>query len=134
MQAKEYEQLQAQIDEIEAKLADWPPDRRMQPALGQDPERWTDRYGDAENEDPGSALVHLPHGGQDGPNPKPLCDVPVAADRVRASGRQHPVQHRHADGCLGLLSREAACAQSRSDQRLVAAHRRFDQRALTVAG
>src|SRR5271165_1874157 len=80
------------------------------------------------------ALVHLAHGGRDGPNPKPLCDDSLAADRVRASGRQHSIQDRHADGSLGLLGSETAGAQSRSDQRLVAAHRRFDQRALTIAG
>jgi hypothetical protein len=33
-----------------------------------------------------------------------------------------------------LLHGETACAQPRPDQRLVAAHRRFDERALAIAG
>ena len=53
------------------------------------------------------------------PQPRLLCDAPLNADRFRVSGRQHPVQHRHADGSLGLLGRKAAGAQTRSDQRLV---------------
>ena len=32
----------------------------------------------------------------------------LATDRFRASGRQHPVQDRHANGSLGLLGRETA--------------------------
>jgi len=80
------------------------------------------------------ALVHLAAGGRDGPSPELLCDGPLNADRVRASSRQHPVQHRHADGSLGLLGREAACPQPGSDQRLVATHGRFHQRALAVVG
>ncbi len=44
------------------------------------------------------------------------CDGALATDRVRASSRQHPVQHRHADGRLGLLGSEAAGPQTRSDQ------------------
>jgi len=58
-------------------------------------------------------------------NPKPLRDDRLATDRIRASGRQHPVQHRHADGSLSLLGREAAGSQTRSYQRLVATHCRF---------
>jgi hypothetical protein len=72
------------------------------------------------------ALVHLAAGGRDGPSPGPLCDDALATDRVRASSRQHPVQHRHADGSLGLLGGEATGSQPGSDQRLVAEHRRFD--------
>ena len=64
---------------------------------------------------------------RDGPNPSSLCDDPLAPDGVRASSRQHPVQDRHADGSLGLLSSEAAGAQPRSDQRLVPTHCRFNQ-------
>src|SRR5215213_11934261 len=45
---------------------------------------------------------------RDGPNPSPLCDDPLVPDGVRASSRQHPVQDRHADGSLGLLSSETA--------------------------
>jgi len=59
------------------------------------------------------------------PNPRLLCDDRLAADGVWASGRQHPVQHRHADGSLGLLGGEAAGPQPGSDQRLVATHCRF---------
>ena len=66
-----------------------------------------------------------PVAGRDDPNPKLLCDDRLATDGIRASGRQHPVQHRHADGSLGLLGREAAGSQPRSDQRLVTTHCRF---------
>jgi len=58
-------------------------------------------------------------------HPKLLCDDRLATDGIRAPGRQHPVQHRHADGSLSLLGREAAGSQTRSDQRLVTTHRRF---------
>jgi hypothetical protein len=51
---------------------------------------------------------------------------------VRAPGRLHLVQHYHADGCLSLLRDKATRSQPRSDQRLVAAHRRFDQRASAI--
>ncbi len=59
------------------------------------------------------------------PNPRLLCDDRLATDGIWASSRQHPVQHRHADGSLGLLGGEAAGSQPRSDQRLVAPHCRF---------
>ncbi len=59
------------------------------------------------------------------PNLRLLCDDRLATDGIWASGRQHPVQHRHADGGLGLLGCEAAGPQARSDQRLVATHCRF---------
>jgi len=45
--------------------------------------------------------------------PKLLRDDRLATDRIRAPGRQHPVQHRHADGSLSLLGREAAGSQTR---------------------
>jgi hypothetical protein len=51
-------------------------------------------------------------------NPKLLQDDRLATDGIRAPGRQHPVQRRHADGSLSLLGREAAGSQTRSDQRL----------------
>src|SRR3954451_8853315 len=54
------------------------------------------------------------------PNPTLLSDDRLATDGIWASSRQHPVQHRHADGRLGLLSRKTAGAQTRSDQRFVA--------------
>jgi hypothetical protein len=57
---------------------------------------------------PPLALVHFPTEGEITPNPRPLCDDRMATDGIRASGRQHPVQDRHADGSLGLLSRKAA--------------------------
>ena len=59
------------------------------------------------------------------PSPKLLRDDRLATDGVRAPGRQHPVQHRHADGSLSPLGREAAGSQTRSDQRLVTTHCRF---------
>ncbi len=71
------------------------------------------------------ALVHSTDPGRDSPNPKLLRDDRLATDRIRAPGRQHPVQHRHADGSLSLLGREAAGSQTRSDQRLVTTHCRF---------
>ena len=58
-------------------------------------------------------------------HPKLLHDDRLATDGIRAPGRQHPVQHRHADGSLSLLGREAAGSQTRSDQRLVTTHCRF---------
>jgi len=63
--------------------------------------------------------------GEMAPNPKLLRDDRLATDGSRASGRQHPVQHRHANGSLSLLGREAAGSQTRSDQRLVTTHCRF---------
>jgi len=59
------------------------------------------------------------------PNPQLLCDDRLATDGIWASSRQHPVQHRHADGSLGLLGGEAAGSQPGSDQRLIAPHCRF---------
>ena len=58
-------------------------------------------------------------------NPKLLKDDRLATDGIRALGRQHPVQHRHANGSLSPLGREAAGSQTRSDQRLVTTHCRF---------
>ena len=55
------------------------------------------------------------------PDPKLLCHSRQATDGVGASSRQHPVQHRHADGSFGLLGHEAAGSQPGSDQRFVAA-------------
>ncbi len=60
------------------------------------------------------------------PNPRLLCDDRLATDGIWASRCQHPVQHRHADGSLGLLGGEAAGPQPGSDQRLVATHCRFN--------
>jgi hypothetical protein len=81
-----------------------------------------------------AALVHLPQGGRSGANSEPLCDDPPETDRFRTPGRQHPIKDRQADGSLCLLRGETACAQPRPDQHLVAAHRRFDERALVIAG
>ena len=58
-------------------------------------------------------------------NPELLRDDRLATNGVRMPGRQHPVQHRHADGSLGPLGGEAAGSQTRSDQRLVSPHCRF---------
>src|SRR3954454_627443 len=73
----------------------------------------------------GPSTPTLPDGGRVGSNPKLLCGDPLATNGIRASGRQYPVQHRHADGSFGLLGRKAAGAQPRSDQRLVTTHCRF---------
>jgi hypothetical protein len=62
---------------------------------------------------------------RDTPNPSSLCNDRLATDGIRASSQQHPVQHRHADGSLGLLGSKAASSQPRPDQRFVAAHCRF---------
>ena len=67
------------------------------------------------------------------PNPKLLCYGRLATDGVRASGRQHPVQRRHADGSFGLLSHDPTGVQPWSDQRLVAAHCRLAEQVSTVA-
>jgi hypothetical protein len=53
---------------------------------------------------------HSTDQGQDGPEPNLLCDDRLATDGIRASGRQHPVQNRHANGSLSLLGRKAASA------------------------
>ena len=79
-------------------------------------------------------MVRLPDGGRDAPSPSPSRDCAWATDGSRASGRQHPVQDRHANRTFILLGSEAACPQPRSDQRLVATHRRFNQRTLAIAG
>ena len=71
-------------------------------------------------------------GTRNDPAPDLLCEDAHATDGVRASSRQHLVQYPYADGCFGLLRGEAACSQPRSDQRLVAAHRRFDQRPFAI--
>ena len=57
------------------------------------------------------ALVQFQTGGKVAPNPKLLRNDLLAADRIRTSRRQHPTQHRHADGSFGLLGNEAAGAQ-----------------------
>ena len=62
----------------------------------------------------------------------PLCDDPHSTDGIRASGRQHPIKRRDTNGRLGLLSVETSSSQSGSNQRLVTAHCRFDQRALAM--
>ncbi len=72
-----------------------------------------------------TALAHFLKEGEMTPNPDLLSDNWLATDRIRASGCQHLVQHRHADGSFGLLGRKAAGAQTRSDQRLVSTHCRF---------
>jgi hypothetical protein len=63
---------------------------------------------------------HFQTGGEVTPNPKLLCDDWLATDGIRASGRQHPIQRRHADGNFGLLSRKAAGSQPWSDWRVTA--------------
>jgi hypothetical protein len=41
------------------------------------------------------------------PNPSCYAMTGLATDGIRASGRQHPIQHRHTDGSLSLLGFEA---------------------------
>lgn len=55
-----------------------------------------------------------------------LCCDGLTTVRIRASGHQHSVERRHADGSFGLLCCKTPGSQPRSDQYLVAAHRRFD--------
>jgi hypothetical protein len=64
------------------------------------------------------AMPPLPHG---------LCCINLTADGLRACGVQHAVEDRHADRRFGVLSIGMARLQARADERLVAAHRRFDQ-------
>lgn len=52
----------------------------------------------------------------------------------RASSAHHPVKHRHADGHFGLLGHRMTGPQPRAEDRLVAAHRGLDLRALLIAG
>ena len=57
-----------------------------------------------------------------------------AADGLGPGGVQHTVEHGHADGGFRALAGQATRAQSWPDDRLVASHHRFDQRASAVAG
>src|SRR3954469_25542011 len=82
---------------------------------------------------PKAALVHWRLEGKPPPNPRPLSASRLAPDGFRASGRQHPVQDRHTNGRFGLLGHKSTGSQPRSDQRLVAAHCRFDERPLAVS-
>ena len=66
------------------------------------------------------------------PPPEPLCDNLQEPNGIRAIGSKHPIQDRDADGRLGLPGGEAACSRPRSDQRLIAAYRRFDERPLAI--
>src|SRR3954465_5078365 len=79
------------------------------------------------------ALVPLGVEGNPPPTPRPLSASRLAPDGFRASGRQHPVQDRHTNGRFGLLGHKSTGSQPRSDQRLVAAHCRFDERPLAVS-
>jgi hypothetical protein len=81
---------------------------------------------------PHVALVHFRDGARSQPSLELLRGGALATNRVRATNRQHLVQNSSAAGCLSLLGGEAACSQPRSDQCLVSAHRRFDQRALAI--
>jgi hypothetical protein len=58
----------------------------------------------------GGALVDFAGSGRNDSNAKRLGDDRLATDGIWAPGRQHPVQHSHADGSLSLLSSEAAGA------------------------
>ena len=49
------------------------------------------------------------------------------ADGVWPSGVQHAVEYRHTDGRLRALAGQTACAQARTDDGLVAVHRRLDK-------
>ena len=80
------------------------------------------------------ALVHCHTEGEITPNPNLLCDHRLATNGIGASGRQHPVQHRRADGRLSLLSRKVAGVQTRANHHLVSTHCRFYQGPLAVAG
>jgi len=64
---------------------------------------------------PNLALARLAVQGEVAPNPELQCDDRSATDGIRASRRQHPIQHRDADGRLGLLGGETAGAQPRPD-------------------
>jgi hypothetical protein len=74
--------------------------------------------------------VHFQTEGEAAAPSEPLHDNVLATNGLRAP--QHPIQSRDPDGCLSLLDGEAACSQPRSDQCLVAAHRRFDLRACAI--
>lgn len=67
------------------------------------------------------------------PSPKLLCHHRRAMDGVRTSGRRHPIPHRHAHRCPGLLGSKAVRSKPWSDQRFVASHCRFYRRTLAVA-
>ena len=56
------------------------------------------------------ALVQFQAEAEMAPNPKLLRVDWLVTDRIRTSGLQHPVQHRHPDDSLSLLGRKAASA------------------------
>ena len=58
----------------------------------------------------------------------------LTTDGVRATGREHPVKHRYANGYLSMLGGEITGMQARADERLVTTHYRFDPRAFAVTG
>ena len=68
------------------------------------------------------------------PSPAVSGNYSWTADGVWPSGVQHAIEYRHTDGRLRALAGRAARAQPGCDDGLVAAHRRFDQRAPAVAG
>jgi hypothetical protein len=57
-----------------------------------------------------AALVHSLDRIRNDFSPGPLCNDLLATDGFRASGRRHPVQNRHTNSGLSLLSSEAAGA------------------------
>jgi hypothetical protein len=78
--------------------------------------------------------VHSVDAQRGDPIPEPLYDDASATDRFRASGRQHSGQDRRADSSVGLPGGNPAGSRPSADRCLVATHRRFDLRALAVAG
>ena len=56
------------------------------------------------------------------------------ADGVWASRVQHSIEDGYADRCFGLLSREAARLQARTEDALVSTHCGFNQSTLAVVG
>ena len=97
IQAKEYTQLQTQIDEIGTKLMAWHRADEWQPASRQDPWRRPHRRGTAENEDPGTRAVPI------GPSVRGLdrLDAERSFDR-----RQGPPWRYHASRRRGIAQRD----------------------------
>ena len=56
------------------------------------------------------------------------------ANRVRAARVQHSIEDCHADSRIGLLTREDARPQARTDEGLVSALIGFNQSALSLGG
>jgi FMN-dependent oxidoreductase (nitrilotriacetate monooxygenase family) len=73
----------------------------------------------------GDVISRLPRYGRSAAEVKIMPGIYPVVGRTEEEAKEKFVQHRHTDGSLALLGSEAAGAQTRSDQCLIAAHYRF---------